>query len=474
VRARGLVAAACVCVAAAGAGPGEAAACDRWASARGSDRDSGRADQPVRSIGRLLRRLAPGETGCLEAGATFTGSVRVRKARITVRTAGGRRAEIRGAITIDRGAHGVTLSRLAIRGPRGHRGGIVVVRGSGARLLRNDVTGLSTARRSVHCVVLDRVAGVIVDGNEIHRCTRSASRRFSSAGVLAFRTRGARITNNFVYHVSGDAIALRSAVGSVVHHNLIDGNVSGVVLSGRATSNRIVSNIISRSGRNNVRSTVRPPAGRTNFVAQNCLWHGFRGNLAGAGRGFRNGGNLLADPRFVDRSRSFRIQPGPCFGKRPYADPALRRLPTPARQTVRRQPARPQQPARRAAAAPARPSVVPLFRVRYRLLALPGSVRVVRLTLVGLVRDARIRIVCVRGCRADERLRPGRDGTATVARFRGSRLGRGTVIDVRASRPGAIGHVARITVTGLPRGVRIDHGCRPPGVPVFVSCSRYR
>jgi hypothetical protein len=468
-----LALAASVFLAAGGIGAGEASACDRWASARGSDRSSGTASAPVRSVGRLLRRLAPGQTGCLDASSTFTGSVRIRKDRITLRTPGGRRAEIRGAITIESEAQGVTLSQLAVRGPRTHRGGIVVVRGSGARLLRNDVTGLSTARHSVHCVVLERVTAVIVDGNQIHRCTRSGSRRLASAGVLAFRTRGARITNNFVYHVTGDAVALRSAVGSVVHHNLIDGNVFGVVLSGRATGNRIVSNIISRSGRNNVRSTVLPPEGRTNLVAQNCLWHGFRGNLAGAGRGFRNGGNLLANPRFVDRPRTFRLQPGPCFGKRPYADPALRRLPAPAGQPVRRQPTRP-QPARRATATPARPSIVPLFRVRYRLLALPGSVRVVRLTLVGLVRDARIRIVCVRGCRADVNLRAGRDGTAPVARFRGRRLGRGTVIDVRASRPGAIGHVARITVTGLPRGVRIDHGCRPPGVPVFVSCSRYR
>jgi hypothetical protein len=470
-----LAVAAFVCVAAGGIGAGEASACDRWASARGSDRDSGRASAPVRSVGRLLRRLAPGQTGCLDAESTFTGSVLIRKDRVTLRTPGGRRAEIRGAITIAREAQGVTLFQLAVRGPRSHRGGIVVVRGSGARLIRNDITGLSTARRSVHCVVLDRVAGAIVDGNQIHRCTRSGSRRLASAGVLAFRTRGARITNNFVYHITGDAVALRSAVGSVVHHNLIDGNVSGVVLSGRATANRIVSNIISRSGRHNVRSTVRPREGRTNLVAQNCLWHGFRGNLAGAGRGFRNGGNLLASPRFVDRPRTFRLQPGPCFGKRPYADPALRRLPAPARQPVRRQPVR-RTPARRPTPTetPAPPSIVPLFRVRYRLLALPGSVRVVRLTLVGLVRDARIRVVCVRGCRADVNLRAGRDGTAPIARFRGSRLGRGTVIDVRASRPGAIGHVARITVTGLPRGVRIDHGCRPPGVPVFVSCSRYR
>ena len=86
--------------------------------------------------------------------------------------------------------------------------------------------------------------------------------------MLALGTRGARITNNFVYHVTGDAVALRGAVGSVVHHNLIDGNVSGVVLRDGATSNRIVSNIISRSGRNLVRSTVRPPAGRTNLVAR--------------------------------------------------------------------------------------------------------------------------------------------------------------------------------------------------------------
>jgi hypothetical protein len=86
-----------------------------------------------------------------------------------------------------------------------------------------------------------------------------------------------------------------------------------------------------------------------------------------------------------------------------------------------------------------------------------------------------VRVACVQGCRANEPLRVDGNGNAPISRFRGSRLGRGTVIDVRATRPGAVGHVARITITGLPKGVRIEHGCLPPdGPPVLVDCTAYR
>ena len=462
-----------------GPGAGTASACERWASIEGSDSNTGTAARPFRSVGRLVRRLGPGQEGCLAGGSVFTGSVRIAKRGITLRTPGGRRAEIRGAITIARGASGVTLASLAIRGPRTRRAPIVVVQGSGARLLRNDITGLSTDPRGLVCVLLDGVARPVVDGNSIHQCTRTSSRRGHSTGVLARRTSGGRVANNFVYGIAGDAIGLAGARSLAVHHNLVDGNVNGVVLAAGARSNRIVSNILSRAGGNLVRSTLVPSSGRTNLVAANCLWRGYGGNLAGAGRGFVARGNRVASPRFVNRATTFALAPGPCFGKRPYANTALRRAAAlepqaPRRAAPPRRPAAPPPPPPPPAAT-GRPTVMPEFRIRYRLLALPRSVQVVGLTAVGVSPSARLRVACVSGCRANEPVRVSSAGQAALTRFRGSRLGRGTVIDVRASRPGAVGHVARITITGLPKGVRIEHGCAPPLDPTaFVPCSVYR
>jgi hypothetical protein len=269
-----------------------------------------------------------------------------------------------------------------------------------------------------------------------------------------------------------------------VHHNLVDGNVSGIVLSAAAKANRIVSNIVSRAGRNLVRSTLAPRTGRTNLVASNCLWHGFRGNVTGA---VVKRGNVVASPRFVNRPVSLAVRPGPCFGKRPYATASLRRAaaissPAAVRPPVRTTPRRPPRATRRPAPPPppvtppppAQTQMVREFRVRYRLLALPRSVKVLALTAVHLSQSARVRVVCVQGCRADEPLRVASDGSAPISRFRGRRLGLGTVIEVRARRPGAVGHVARITIVGVPKGVRIEHGCLPPAGPaVFVPCSTY-
>jgi hypothetical protein len=470
--------------AALGPGAGSAAACDRWASAQGSDANAGTAARPFRSVGRLVRRLAPGQEGCLASGSVFTGSIRIAKRGITLRASGSRRAEIRGAIAIARGADGVTLAGLAVRGPRSARTPIVSVQGHRARLIRNDVTGLSTVPGGVVCVRLDRVVAPVVDGNSVHHCTRATSRRGHSTGILARGTRGGRVANNFVYGIAGDAIALAGAQGLAVHHNLVDGNTIGVVLSAGARSNRILSNIISRAGVNLVRSTLSRGAGRTNLVAANCLWRGYRGNLAGAGRGFVTRRNLVSSPRFVNRPRGFQLRAGPCFGKRPYATPSLRRaaaiVPAAAqpravpRRPVARPRATPPPPPAARRTATGGPAMVSAFRVRYRLLGYPGSVRVVALTAIGLGSGARVRVRCVEGCRADVPVRVS-NGRAALRRFHGSRLGRGTVIDVRASRPGAIAHVARITVVGLPGGVRIEHGCAPDSDPtLFVPCSAYR
>jgi hypothetical protein len=328
-----------VTAAALGPGAGGASACAKWAAGSGKDSNAGTASAPYRSVGRLIRGLAPGREGCLAGGSVFTGSFRIRKRGITLRTPSGRRAEIRGAITIDKPARGVTLAALAIRGPRDRTAPIVLVRADGARLIRNDVTGLSTEARDLVCVAIERAANVVVDGNSVHQCTRTTSRRITSVGILARGTRGGRIANNFVTNIVGDGIALYGARRMSVHHNLVDGNVSGIVLGAGAKSNRIVSNIVSRAGRNLVRSTLVPRTGRTNLVASNCLWHGFRGNVAGA---VSKRGNVVASPRFVNRPVTLALRPGPCFGKRPYATASLRRAaaiaPAAVRPPVRRTP----------------------------------------------------------------------------------------------------------------------------------------
>lgn len=407
-----------------------------WASARGSDRNDGSAQRPYRSVQRLVDRLRTGRTGCLAPGSTFVGAVVIRRPRITLRTApGGRRAIVRGGIRIDPGAHGVTLSSLVVQGKGEDRPAVVIVRASGAKIVRNDISGLPTLNQSEPCVLLEGVRGAFVDGNAVHNCTRVTTRQLYSAGIVALGTQGARITNNLIYHTVGDAIALRGARGTLVRRNLIDGNVSGISFSEDASNNRVRDNIVSYSGQHHVHSTVPAPVGLTNRVSGNCFFRAFGGSFVGAGAGFFTSGNRVTSPRYVNRPRTFRLLPGPCFRKQPY----------------------------RYGGGPVPYPVVPRFVVRYRLLGLEGSVKIVRLRLAQVDRRASVTVRCLRGCHVDR-----------LTSLDGRWLPRGSLIEVRAQRPGWVGHYARIAVTGLPSGIRIGHGCVDPSGRVRLSCERYR
>jgi hypothetical protein len=426
-----------VCLAAGGSlalGAHDAVACDRWASAHGNDRNPGTAKRPYRSVQRLVSRLAAGQTGCLAHGSTFTDRVIViGKPRITLRSGHGGRARIRSAIRIEPGARGVTISSLVVQGRGGGLGAVVVVRASGARLLRNRINGLQRTDQNEPCILLDGASRTLIDGNVIHQCTRATTRNLSSAGIVALRATSTTIGNNIIHHTVGEGVALRGSHGSRVHHNLMTSNVTGVSLSDNASANRIVNNVIANSGQHNVQSSVPPPVGLTNFVGHNCLWRGFAGNLLGAGSGFRAGGNRVGSPRFANRHHSFKILPGPCFSKRPYGHVMAEH-----------------------------PRVLRRFVVRYRLLGLPGSVKIVRLDLMHVAHEAHVSVRCARGCRATR-----------LAALRGRWLARGTVIEVRARRHGWVGHYAKITVLGAPKGIRVDHACMPPTGTRPVPCSRY-
>ena len=430
-----------------------------------------------------LRRLAPGQTGCLAAGRDL------HRERPDPQSAGSRSARPAGAAprsaarSRSRAARrGVTLSQLAVRGPRSRRGADRASCAATARACSGTTSPASRPRRAA-----SRASPSTASPARSSTATRSTSARARRAAgsrrpACSRGGRAARrIANNFVYARHRRRGRARRRARLVVHHNLVDGNVSGVVLRER----RVVEpdrqqHHLARGPE--PRALDGRPAGGPHEPRRREL------PLARLPRQPRrrrarlpHGGNLVASPRFVNRPRTFRLRAGPVLRQAAVRDPPLRRaaaLSAPPRRTRPGAPAAPPPPQPHSAPRrrPARPArVVPAFRVRYRLLALPGSVRVVALTLVGLSR------ACADPGRVRERvprrrtpLRVRRDGTASIARFRG-RHARARHGHRRPREPSRrVGHVARITVTGLPRGVRIDHGCLPPsGVPVLVPCAAY-
>jgi hypothetical protein len=435
--------------------------CTLWASNAGSDRNPGSQAAPLRTVRRLVASLQPGQVGCLTPGQTFAERILFTRggtpdAPIKLRTAPGRRAVIRGGISLAAGADNVLLAALAIQGEGGGRRAIVDVRSNGVGLLRDDISGPYLVNQSVPCVLLLGSTGTLIDGNTIHGCTRATRpRSVYAAGIYVASASRTTISNNFVYHTLGDAIVLApDAQGTRVSRNIVDGNSSGIYLGGNGTDassgNLIVDNIVSNSGRYNVHSGWAPGhLGRRNLVTRNCLWRGIKANLSG--RGFTATRNRIVNPRYVDRHRRLALRPSsPCWSKRPasYRD-ATTDLGSPY-------------------------PVLGRFVVSYRLRALPARVEVVRLGFDKLAPGSSVDLNCSKGCRLSEHLVVGGSGTATSRRLRGRWLRRGAQVDVRARRGGWVGSFARITVTGLPRGVSVSHACLPPVGPQNpVSCGRY-
>jgi Right handed beta helix region len=451
---------ACAAAALALASPANASyGCVRWAAAAGSDTNPGTRAAPYHSILRLLSALQPGQTGCLEPGTTFHENIFVGHggrpgAPVRLITPGSPRAIVNGVIRVAPEAHDLILARLVVQGNGSVVDGIVSVHASRVKLIRVEVAGPGYLNRRVACVKISGGArDVLLQHDVIHDCSRTTTRRADATGIAISNARATRILDNYVFHAPGDGIALApDADATLVAHNVVDGNVSAIFLGGGArrtsSGNRIVDNILSFSGKWNVHSFWLGPRGRGNVVARNCIWRGFRRNLAGDGyRAYRN---LVTAPRYKNRPASLTLRRGACFGKRPRPyqfDTTDYGLPFPK---LRR------------------------FLVHWTVRALPTRVQIVSISFGRLHPRAQVELRCRRGCSVRETVFVGPGGSASSVRLLGKWLPRGSVIEVRERRAGSVGAYASIRVLGLPRGVAIGHACLSPlEQQTPVSCSRY-
>jgi Right handed beta helix region len=422
------------------AAPGASAACNRWASSHGNDQSTGTARAPFRTVQRLIEALPPGGTGCLQAGSVFHARVWLTRPA-TLRSFRGR-ATIVGNVTIGRGAANVVVQGLTIQGSRGRAS--IDVRGDRARIVGNDISGPGFHDRSTPCVVVDGVHGVAIDGNRIHGCALATRNDLHAPGIRVVSAVRTRISNNVVFHIVGDGIELApNAQRSRVEHNLVDGNVSAVSLGGNeqtASSYNIVAhNILSNSRHWNVRSAWHGRIGTRNIVESNCLWKGFGGNVATSGVLLRH--NRVANPRLRNRLRGYAMAWGPCVAMRPRI-------------------------------VSVDVHALPQFRVAYRLRALPSRVQVVRLGVTGIAPGANVTVRCRRGCAARWH-GTARTSSLALPVLHAAWLARGSVVEIRARRFGFAGSYARVVVTGLPHGVRVEHACLAPTGTIPVPCGKY-
>jgi len=314
-------------------------ACTKFASPSGSNSNPGTLREPYRTVAYLLGQVHAGDTGCLLPG-TFSENVRISEGgtpgrALTLKSGFGMRATIEGTLYVTDTANDVVVSDLVLNGKNVSGHASPVVNGDRVSLLRNEITNGHTGI----CVLLgpgfedppQRAIDPVVEGNRIHDCGRLPATGHDH-GIYVEGTTNAHIDNNVIYDNADYGIHLYpDADGSVIVHNIIDGNGGGLIFAGEraggeyqfahsSDDNTVKSNIFSNnSERDNLDSWWGGPTGSGNVVSGNCFWNGHPLNIDDSSGGFIHVDDTIADPLYVDRPhKDFRLQPGsPCAGKGP-------------------------------------------------------------------------------------------------------------------------------------------------------------
>jgi Right handed beta helix region len=307
--------------AAAAAGP-SGRVCDRVAAPSGSDGNRGTLRSPFRTPERLVRALAPGRTGCVRRGVYRTGILNVerggaRGAPIRLRSFPGERARLVGIVQVRRGANHVVFSRLAFEGT----GGANTIK-IYARNIVVERSNITNRWRGQSCMILgsDEVGAAvrtIVRGNRFHECGNPDNDNKDHA-IYAANLQGGRIVGNRFWNHTAYAIHLYpNADRNLVARNVIDGGPpsirGGIVLASEdqwsSSGNVIERNVIAYATEWNISTNWNGPTGTDNVVRYNCVWAGREGNIETNDGGVRAYGNIVANPRFVNRAaRDYRLR----------------------------------------------------------------------------------------------------------------------------------------------------------------------
>lgn len=295
--------------------------CTRVASPSGRDDGRGTLRDPYRSVQWLVQHLRPGQTGCLLGGlydeniAIERGGARGRP--LTLRSAPGDHATLRGRLWISDTANDVVISFLRLDGSTTGGAPSPQVNGDRVAFRFTDVTNDHTAI----CFILGgdfnsygRAVGTTIHGNRIHDCGRLPATNHDH-GIYIEGARSTRVTNNVISGNADWGVHLYpDADDSYVANNVIFGNGGGVIIAGEAAggeysrsyasdTNVIERNVIANSLRShNVETYWGGVTGQGNLVRKNCLWNANRGNF-GDLTGLSVRDNLVANPHFMNPAR---------------------------------------------------------------------------------------------------------------------------------------------------------------------------
>jgi hypothetical protein len=302
-----------------GAVPADKAPCVRFAAVNGSDAAAGTKRYPFATPQRLADSLRPGQVGCLRGGTyNATGQYVLRvshggaaNAPITIRGYVRERAVLRGVVYVPQGSDHVRLAHLWLVGTGGETG--VEVNAVDTVLANDDITngGLSQS-----CMILGEnsewgpAVKTVIRGDRIHDCGTTDLHH----AIYLGNSQGAVVTDNLIWGISGYGVHLYpNAQNTLVNHNVIDDTGRGGVIfageSGLVSSGNVVEhNVISDSRGIQIGSYWGGGGvGAGNVARENCVWAGKLGNVPDE-RGFLAAGNIVVNPRYVNRDRhDFRL-----------------------------------------------------------------------------------------------------------------------------------------------------------------------
>jgi hypothetical protein len=290
------------------AGSASAAGCDLYASPSGSDSASGQLNTPLATVAGLDGKLAPGQTGCLQAGTYGSTSTEHRltnsgtaTGQITITSAPGQSPKIVGLVEIE--GDYTTLSNLQIDGSNnlytGQRAGTSCPYpvSNGLEIDgKNDIFENNNLYQSVASLRGNGIGigwntpadNAIVRDNRIHDLGQCQA--YDQMIYLAHGN-NVQIYDNWMWndpHGWGVQI-YPNASNAHIHDNVIDHAGSGFVIGGSAqvAGNTIDHNIV-------MNSTGLPNAGLTQGVAiSTCCGMG-TGNAFTDNDSYNNPGGIIS------------------------------------------------------------------------------------------------------------------------------------------------------------------------------------
>jgi parallel beta helix pectate lyase-like protein len=291
--------------------------CTKVAAPYGSDSAAGTVAAPYLTVQRLVSSLDAGETGCLRSGTYGGAALYMRKPDTALQSYPGERATLTAFLEITPEAPRSRVSGLKIDTSGNSNSVGTKLQADDAVLSDNEITK-GNEGICVLAGTYNPAQRVIIERNYIHDCGSAVQpdgshNKFDHLIYLS-GTRNAIVRWNILSANAGGwgVHMYPGADGTLIEHNIIDGNQGGVIFAGSgegspSDDNIVRNNAITGSGpRWNVESSWSDGLpGTGNVVTANCLYSTGQGQPSGvsSGRGFSATGNtVLGGYPYVDRA----------------------------------------------------------------------------------------------------------------------------------------------------------------------------